>query len=116
MNDFVVITHHGVPVSVPKDAEFLEQERKRKQAQDKRDERHLSRSEFETLLSCLEDAGSSVEETVLQTLQLETLREAVQKLDTQEQTLIFLRYGLELNMEEIGKLCGVSTTARYQSG
>lgn len=92
-------------------AEFLEQERKREQAQDKRDERHLSRSEFETVLSCLGNTDPPVEETAIQALRLETLRKAVQKLDTQEQSLIALRYGQELTVEEIGRLCGVSKMA-----
>ena len=109
MDDSVVILYNGEPVSVPKEvAEFLEQERKREQAQDKRDERHLSRSEFETVLSCLGSTDPPVEETVIQALQLETLRKAVQGLDAQEQNLIVLRYGQELTMEEIGTLCGVS--------
>ena len=109
MDDFVVVLYNGKPVSVPKEvAEFLEQERKREQAQDKRDKRHLSRSEFETVLSCLGSTDPPVEETVIQALQLETLRKAVQGLDAQEQNLIVLRYGQELTMEEIGTLCGVS--------
>ena len=93
MDDSVVILYNGEPVSVPKEvAEFLEQERKREQAQDKRDERHLSRSEFETVLSCLGNTDPPVEETAIQDLQLETLRKAVQTLDAQEQNLVALRY------------------------
>lgn len=112
MNDSVVVLYNGEPVSVPKEvAEFLDQERKREQAQDKRDERHLSRSEFETVLSCLGNTDPPVEETAIQALQLETLRKAVQKLDAQEQNLIALRYGQELTMEEIGRLFGISKMA-----
>ena len=112
MNDSVVINYNGEPVSVPKEvAEFLEQERKREQAQDRRDERHLSRSEFETVLSCLGNIDPPVEDAAIQALQLETLHKAVQKLDTQEQNLIALRYGQELTMEEIGKLYGMSKMA-----
>ena len=93
MNDSVVVLYNGEPVSVPKEvAEFLDQERKREQAQDKRDERHLSRSEFETVLSCLGNTDPPVEETAIQALQLETLRKAVQTLDAQEQNLVALRY------------------------
>ena len=112
MDDSVVVLYNGEPVSVPKEvAEFLDQERKREQAQDKRDERHLSRSEFETVLSRLGNTDPPVEETAIQALQLETLRKAVQKLDAQEQNLIALRYGQELTMEEIGRLCGISKMA-----
>ena len=52
MNDYVVIIYNGEQVSVPKEvADFLEQERKREQAQEKQDARHLSKSEFETVPS-----------------------------------------------------------------
>jgi len=52
MNDYVVIIYNGEQVSVPKEvADFLEQDRKRQQAQDKQDARHLSKSEFETVPS-----------------------------------------------------------------
>ena len=52
MNDSVVIVYNGEQVSVPKEvADFLEQDRKRQQAQDKQDARHLSKSEFETVPS-----------------------------------------------------------------
>ena len=46
MSDSVVITYSGQQVSVPKEvADFLEQDRKREQAQEKQDKRHLSKSE-----------------------------------------------------------------------
>ena len=55
MNDYVVIIYNGEQVSVPREvADFLEQDRKREQAQEKQDARHLSKSEFETVLSGLE--------------------------------------------------------------
>ena len=112
MNDSVVIIYSGQQVSVPKEvADFLEQDWKREQAQEKQDKRHLSKSEFETVLSCLGNTDPPVEETAIQALQLETLRKAVQKLDAQEQNLIALRYGQELTMEEIGRLCGISKMA-----
>ena len=85
---------------MPKEvADFLEQDRKRAAAQDKRDERHLSKSEFETVLSCVTSCVS-VEETVLRSL-----------LQEEDQKLISLRYDSELTMEEMGKLLGVSKMA-----
>ena len=97
---------------MPKEvAEFLEQERKREQAQDRRDERHLSRSEFETVLSCLGSTDPPVEETAIQDLQLETLRKAVDGLGDQGRDLVELRYGRGLTMEEIGTIYGVSKAA-----
>ena len=99
MDDSVVVLYNGEPVSVPKEvAEFLEQERKREQAQGKRDERHLSRSEFETVLFWSDCVRRPVEDTVLRNLQLETLRKAVDGLGTQSRDLVELRYGRGLTM------------------
>jgi len=112
MSDTVVIIYNGEPVSVPKEvADFLEQDRKREQAQDKQDERHLSKSEFETVLSGLDCVRRPVEDAVLRSLRLENLRKAVDGLDDQGQDLIDLRYGRGLTMEEIGKIHGISKAA-----
>ena len=111
MNDTVVF-YNGEQVSVPKEvAEFLEQDRKRAQAQARQDKRHLSRSSFETVLSSHVSAGRPLEQSVLRNLQLENLRNAVAELNAQEQELISLRYDGELTMEEIGKIFGVSKMA-----
>lgn len=80
-------------------------------AQYKRDQRHLSRRDFETVLSSYGDAKRMTEDIALKNLQLETLREAVAGLDDREQKLISLRYGEELSMEEIGRHLGVSRMA-----
>lgn len=112
MNDTVVIIYNGEPVSVPKEvADFLEQDWKREQAQDKQDQRHLSKSEFETVLSCSDDVDRPVEDAVLRNLQLEDLRKAADELGDQCRDLIELRYGSELTMEEIGKIYGISKMA-----
>ena len=93
MNDSVVITYSGQQVSVPKEvADFLEQDRKREQAQEKQDERHLSKSEFETVLSGSECVRRPVEDTVLWTLRLESLQKAMEVLDYQSRELIDFRY------------------------
>ena len=111
MNDTVVF-YNGEQVSVPKEvAEFLEQDRKRAQAQARQDKRHLSRSSFETVLSSHVPVGRPLERSVLWNLRLENLRNAVAELNAQEQELIFLRYDGELSMEEIGKVFGVSKMA-----
>ena len=66
MNDNVVIVYNGEQVSVPQEvADFLEQDWKRQQAQDKQDARHLSKSEFETVLSGLECVKRPVEDCLL---------------------------------------------------
>ena len=121
MNDSVVITYSGQQVSVPKEvADFLEQDRKREQAQEKQDKRHLSKSEFETVLSGSDCVRRPVEDTVLRNLQLETLRKAVELetlrkavdgLGDQGRDLVELRYGRGLTMEEIGTIYGVSKAA-----
>ena len=112
MSDTVVIIYNGEPVSVPKEvADFLERDRKREQAREKQDERHLSKSAFETVLSGSDCVRRPVEDAALWNLQLECLRKAVDTLGTQDQDLIELRYGRSLTMEEIGINYGVSTAA-----
>ena len=111
MNDTVVF-YNGEQVLVPKEvAEFLEEDRRRAQAQARQDKRHLSRSEFETVLSSHVSAGRPLEQSVLWNLRLENLRKAVAELSAQEQELISLRYDGELSMEEIGKVFGISKMA-----
>ena len=88
MNDSVVIVYNGEQVSVPKEvADFLEQDRKRQQAQDKQDARHLSKSEFETVSDCAVPIRRPVEDACIKNLRLEKLRNAVKQLDDQEQKL-----------------------------
>ena len=106
----------GVSIRPKEVADFLEQDWKREQAQDKLDERHLSKSEFETVLSGLDCTRRPVEDAVLWNLRLETLRKAVDGLNDQGQDLIELRYGRGLTMEEIGKIYGVSKMAASLDG
>ena len=97
---------------MPKEvADFLEQDRKREQAQEKRNQRHLSRSEFETVLFCSDCVRRPVEDAVFRNLQLECLRKAVDDLGDSGRDLIQLRYGRDLTMEEIGTIYGVSKAA-----
>ena len=112
MNDYVVIEYNGEQVSVPKEvADFLEQDRKREQAQKKQDQRHLSKSEFETVLSGSDCVRRPVEDAVLRNLRLENLRKAIANLDDKDQAMISLRYSGELTMEEIGKVSDISKMA-----
>ena len=112
MNDNVVIVYNGEQVSVPKEvADFLEQDRKRERAQDKQDARHLSKSEFETVLSGSDCVRRPVEDAALRNLQLENLRKAIAELDVQGQNLLSLRYSDVLTMEEIGQIYGISKMA-----
>lgn len=112
MNGYVVIEYNGEQVSVPKEvADFLEQDWKREQAQKRQDSRHLSKSEFETVLSGSDCVRRPVEDAVLRDLRLENLRGAIEKLDDKDQKLISLRYSGELTMEEIGQVYGISRMA-----
>ena len=112
MNDYVVIIYNGEQVSVPKEvADFLEQDRKRQQAQDKQDTRHLSKSEFETVPFGSDCVRRPVEDAVLRNLRLENLRGAITELDVQGQNLLSLRYGDALTMDEIGHIYGISKMA-----
>ena len=107
-----VVTYCGEQVLVPKEvAEFLEQDRKREQAQDKQDARHLSKVKLETVLPHQIAVRRPAEEDALRNLQLENLRDAVSKLDSQDQTLISLRYQDGLTMDEIGKIFSISKMA-----
>ena len=112
MNDYVVIEYNGEQVSVPKEvADFLEQDRKREQAQKKQDQRHLSKSELETVLSGSDCVRRPVEDAVLWNLRLENLRKAVANLDDKDQEMISLRYSDALTMEEIGQIYDISKMA-----
>ena len=92
-------------------ADFLKQDRKREQAQDKQDTRHLSKSEFETVLSGSDCVKRPVEDAALRNLRFENLRGAIAELDVQGQNLLSLRYSGELTMEEIGQIYGISRMA-----
>ena len=114
MNDYVVIIYNGEQVSVPKEvADFLEQDRKRQQAQDKQDARHLSKSEFETVPSGSDCVRRPVEDAALRNLQLENLRKAIAELDVQGHNLLSLRYSDALTMDEIGQIYGISKMAVF---
>lgn len=111
MND-VVVRYNGEQVSVPWEvADFLEAYRKREQAEAKRDQRHLSKREFETVSSRGTFPIRPVEDSVLENLLLEKLRIAIEKLNEDEQRLIDLRYSEELTLEEIGKVFDLSKMA-----
>lgn len=89
----------------------MEQDQKREQAQKKQDSRHLSKSEFETVLSGSDCVRRPVEDAVLRNLRLENLRKAIANLDDKDQAMISLRYSGELTMEEIGKVYDISKMA-----
>lgn len=108
----VLIPYAGKLVSVPKEvADFLERDRRKTAALKKQDDRHLSKSDFETVLSCHDTDSHELENTVIRNLCLERLRNAFAGLDDGEKKLIALRFDKELSLEEIGRSFGVSKMA-----
>ena len=108
----MVIMYEGEPISVPKEvAEFLEQDRKREQAEAKRDERHLSKGDLERVLSAKSYSLYTLDDHAIRNLRLENLRKAVACLDEPTQVLLRLRYYEELSLEKIGAIRGVSKMA-----
>ena len=104
--------YEGEPISVPKEvAEFLEQDRKREQAEAKRDQRHLSKGDLETVLSPKSYCLYSLDDLAIRNLRLENLRKAVACLGESTQELLRLRYYEELSLEKIGAIRGVSKMA-----
>ena len=89
MNGDVIIEYNGEQVSVPKEvADFLEEDRKRMAAQERRDRRHLSRSSFE---------------------QLSFLH--ISHLRPRDRELISMRYEDRMTLAAIGEHRGVSKMA-----
>lgn len=104
--------YQGEWISVPKEvAEFLKQDRKRQRAEEKRDERHLSKGDLETVLSLKNPPFHPMDDLVVRNLRLENLRKAVACLEKPKQELLRLRYEEELSMEAIGEILGVSKMA-----
>ena len=108
MND-VFVTYYKKQVLVPKEiADFLELDRKRKQAEERQDRRHLSKGILETVLACGNPHLRPTEAKALKNLLLKNLRAAVAELDERDRYLLTLRYRDELSMEAIGKIMGIS--------
>ena len=111
MND-VIVTYNKKQVLVPKEiADFLELDRKRKQAEERQDRRHLSKGILETVLACGNPHLRPTEAKALKNLLLKNLRAAMTELDERDRYLLALRYRDELSMEAIGKIMGISKTA-----
>lgn len=111
MND-TVVTYNGESVLVSREvADYLEEDRKREQAEIRRDRRHLSKSEFETIPTRAVLPQRPVEDICLKNLRLEKLRAAIKDLDDHEQKLVDLRYQCYLTEDQIGKVFGISKMA-----
>ena len=104
-----------IEVDVSKEVyEYLEQDRKRQQAQDRSDRRHLSKGTFEQ--DCIDSQRVPIytDETYLEVIhkiELEKLQSALQMLSSDEQALIELYYYEDWSMEQIGQYFGISRMA-----
>lgn len=104
-----------IEVDVSKEVyEYLEQDRRRQQTQDRSDRRHLSKGTFEQ--DCIGSQRVSIytDETYLEVIhkiELEKLQSALQMLSSDEQTLIELYYYKDWSMERIGQHFGISRMA-----
>ena len=94
--------------------EYLEQERRRQQAQDRSGRRHLSKGTFEQDCIGSQRVPIYTDETYLEVIhkmELEKLRSALRMLSSEEQALIELYYYRDLSMEQIGQYFGISRIA-----
>ena len=108
----VLVTYAGEQVSVPKEvSDFLESDHRKMVSLAKQDIRHLSKSDFETVLSRNNPNRHWLEDHAIRNLCLESLHKAVKELSNDDKKLIHLRFYEEWSMEEIGKMFGVSKMA-----
>ena len=94
--------------------EYLEPDRKRQQAQDRSDRRHLSKGTFEQDCIGSQRVPIYTDETYLEVvhkMELEKLQSALQMLSSDEQVLIELYYYKDWSMEQIGQYFGISRMA-----
>lgn len=94
--------------------EYLEQDRRRQQAQDRSDRRHLSKGTFEQDCIGSQRVPIYTDETYLEVvhkMELEKLEIALQMLSSDEQVLIELYYYKDWSMEQIGQYLGISRMA-----
>ena len=93
-------------------ADYLETDRRRKQAEKKRDERHLSKRKFEQdrLPKRLLDRHA-LENECIQNIRVQTLYAALATLSAQERRLLYQAHWQEKTMGEIGATLGISKMA-----
>jgi RNA polymerase sigma factor (sigma-70 family) len=93
-------------------ADFLKQDDRRLQSKGRSDRRHLSKSDFDTVLSSQQTSNRfALEDLVLKNLRLKSLQKAIATLSKDEQNLIRYYFYEEITMEEIGEIFGMSKSA-----
>ena len=94
-------------------AEFLESDRKRQEAEERSDRRHISKSDSETVSATAQQVTFSdpTFEAVFRNLTLEKLRNIIASLSDDDRLLIHLYFFQEYTMEQIGQKFGISKMA-----
>ena len=93
-------------------AEYLESDRRRQAAEERRDRRRLSKDYFDETLPPQHTLDlHGLEDEAIKNLELENLRNVVAGLTDDERRLIRLYFTNELSMEKVGKAFGVSKMA-----
>ena len=108
------IIYHGSEVVVSKEvAEFLEQERKRGNAEERSDRRHKDFKDLETaeLLNAQMDFSDPIPNDVIREETLERLRNIVNALDDDSRQLIELHYFKECSLTAIAEFFGITKQA-----
>jgi DNA-directed RNA polymerase sigma subunit (sigma70/sigma32) len=109
----VTVIYNDEPILVSEEvAEYLERDRKRYNAERRRDERHRSKSDFETVMRSQKCVyRNMLLDEVAKNLTLEKLREVIAGLSDDERHLLHLYFWEEMSMERIGATFGVSKMA-----
>ena len=107
------ILYYGQQVLVSQDvADFLEDDRRRQNAESRRDRRHRSKSDFETvLMSHKPSAAFGLDDIVADRLMRSRLQDVIHSLSESEQALIQLYFYEEQTMKVIGQTFGISKAA-----
>lgn len=94
-------------------AEFLENDRKRQEAEKRSDRRHISKSDSETVSATahLISWDDPTWNAVLRNLTLEKLHSVIANLSSDDRLLIRLYFFQEYTMKQIGKEFGISKMA-----
>ena len=108
------ILYNGSEVVVSKEvAEFLEQERRREQAEERSDRRHKDFTDLETAIASIHKniCGDPVSSEVIRKDTLERLRKVIRDLDDESRWLIELHYFEERSLTATAEFFGISKQA-----
>lgn len=94
-------------------AVFLEDDRKRQEAEKRSDRRHISKRDFETVTATAQNMfiSDSTLKAVLQNLTHQKLHTILAMLSADEQKLLYLYFYENISMEKIGEYFKISKMA-----